>query len=111
VSASAQHSPVGNAKRAGNPEIAKFFRDVRMLSATADPDGKTYPFAEKVLKMTGQALDRIEKGQRLPGPDVMVRILHEARKHAGLEPRRLLYLWLEAMGMKDWIDEIARGRR
>ncbi len=91
----------------GNEAIGKFFAAVRK---ECEFEGKKiYAFAETV-GMNGAALQRIEEGVRLPGPEVL-RKLYPFILQAGMDPADLIMMWLEAHSLQQYVFAIRRKEK
>ena len=95
----------------GTEAIGNFFREVRLWCA--EHEDKSY---EKIsafaadLKINAAHLGRIESGKRLPGPEALMG-LYKFIVKANMNPNRLLFLWLEAQGLDNYVLELTRKGR
>lgn len=104
--------------KGGDVALGKLFFRVRSLYDGQQYAGRggLYAFAGKIELPGGRTVDgahlgRIEKGERMPGADVMKGILPLAQSIPGFDPAQLVYQWLEANGLGGYLVHIRKGKK
>ena len=91
------------AARKNSKTLGGLVKELRILRG---PDQTSFA---KEIGLTQTAVARLEKSERMPKPSTL-KALRAALRAEGKDPMELVYLWLEAQGLEDFVADIKRDR-